>query len=329
MKITLTHKLLSCLVIIIGSSTSVVATEALSNDTVIVTINSKPAITVKNLIFATGQLDKEQPMLKQLVPLMSKDDQFNFYQELATRLGERRIISIQSKEKGWDAHEQFKEALKKEISKLTQGGVAQPDEILMQYAQEVVADNEFQKRILAESSVSDKDAEEFYNKNVKRLPEFQRPPFIAVPSGIKTFAVRVDDPFEAQYLMEKAVKTTLKQAADELHKEVLDLGVLSQYAKTVDPALLQKGEDMEAIPKGAFPVWDTVQSADKRFFYVVLGTLKTGSEYAPFSSVKNEAKEVINALRFAPRYEEALKRLRDENKMKLDEKSLRLLLVPK
>jgi len=326
MKITLTHKLLSCLVMIVGSLTSVAAIEAINNGTVIVSIKGNPAITVKDLIFETNQLDKKQPMLKQLVPLMPKDDQLNFYKELATRLGEQRIIFIQSKEKGLDAHEQSKEALKKEISKLAQEGVAQPDEMLIQYAQETVAYNEFQKHVLAELSVSDKDAEAFYNNNVKRLSEFQRPPFIIGPSGVKTFAVRVDDPFEAQYLMEKAVKTNIKEAAEGLHKEVLNLGVLSQYAKTVDPALLQKGEDMEAIPKEAFPVWDTVQSADKRFFYVVLGALKAEPEYALFSSVKNEAKEVINALHFAPRFEAALKRLRDENKMDINEKALRLLV---
>lgn len=319
MKSIFKNYLLICNFVLLSASFTVA--EELYNPA-LVTSYGKPLVTLNDLIYAAKQLEKEQPYLQKTVSIMTKDDQLNFYEQLVTKLCNQKIAYNYLKKNGLDSSENFKTMLNKKLSELPQG-ILQSDPLLLPYIEEAIALDVFKAHLFAGYTLSDAEAEIFYNNNIKALPDFQRAPFITVLDGVKTYAVQVDDQFEAQYLLEKAIKTDIKKAAVEMHKNVLELGILSQYEKSVDPALLQKGEEMELIPKEAFPVWDIVQSADKRFFYVVFGLMRTDPKYAPFSQVKNAAKGVIKTFFFESKYDEELKRLYQEMKIIFDKEILR------
>ena len=244
-------------------------------------------------------------MLEQVWPMMPKENLLAIYGEIAKNLGDASIMLEEVRAKGWDKSAEYKKEM-------------QRTQVLIERDMAV---REFQKHIFDSIVVDDKDAEDFYTKNVMTDQSFKRAPFMTSPEGIETFAVRVESEAAARDLVAKARQSSLQQAAAAAKKEVMPLGVLSGQSMTTDVAILQKVFSMKSLPS-----IDFVQGMDKKSFYVVQGVRKQGAQFAPYASVKEDVKKVVASSRFPAKYQEELKKLHDQYKVTVNNEFLNSLV---
>lgn len=275
--------------------------------TPVVSINGKAVVGSNELEYAVSAIKQQQPMLEQVWPMMPKDNLLAIYKEISNGLGDASIIFEYVRSKGWDKSAEFKKEMQR-----TQALIERD-----------MAVREFHKHLFDSIVVDDKEAEDFYAKNATTDQSFKRAPFVVAPEGIETVAVRVETEAAAKDLVAKARQSSLQQAAAAAKKEVMSLGVLSGQSMTTDVAILQKVFSMKSLPS-----IDFVQSMDKKSFYVVQGLRKQSAQYAPISDpvVKAEVKKVIASTRFPAKYQEELKKLREQYKVTINEEYLNSLV---
>ena len=271
----------------------------------VVSINGKAVVSAKELDDAVNAIKQQQPMLEQVWPMMPKDNLLAIYGEIAKNLGDASIMLEEVRAKGWDKSAEYKKEM-------------QRTQVLIERDMAV---REFQKHIFDSIVVDDKDAEDFYTKNVMTDQSFKRAPFMTSPEGIETFAVRVESEAAARDLVAKARQSSLQQGAAAAKKEVMPFGVLSGQSMTTDVAILQEVFSMKSLPS-----IDFVQGMDKKSFYVVQGVRKQGAQFAPYASVKEDVKKVVASSRFPAKYQEELKKLHDQYKVTVNNEFLNSLV---
>ncbi len=270
-----------------------------------VTINGKTAVTV-NEFKDTFEQFKRQQALDQAFDAMPAKDKLSICSRVADSLVEGAIIEEYVKSQGWDSTKEFK----KELEKITHDVARQ------------LRVREFVNRMLTEFAPSDEEAEEFYINNRSSNFNFRRPPFLSQPDGVISKAAKVSSEAAAKDLLAKAKKAgSLEKAAKEVKAVVEDLGPVSPWSSNVDFMVVQKVLGMKDLP-----AFDMTPAADKKSFYVVQGVSRTEPEFADFSSVVKEVKDVIAAERFGTRFPEKLKELKDRYKAVMNEDALKDLV---
>ncbi|HBL98532.1 TPA: hypothetical protein DDZ86_02720 [Candidatus Dependentiae bacterium] len=253
----------------------------------VVTINGKVAVGANEFHYATSSIIQQQPMLEQALAMMPRKQLSEIYTQIAKGLADAFMISEYVRSQGWDKSPEY-------VKKAQRAHELMDRDLMVQ---------EFSKRLFDGIVIDEKAAEEFYTKNMATHMAFRRAPFLAEPEGIEAVAVKVASNEEAKALAEKARRSSLKAAAAESKKELINMGVVSHQSMGPDMMVIQKVMGMKTLP-----AIEVVQGMDKKSYYVVQGLGKKTAKYAPFAQVKDDVKKIMAGEKF-----------QEENKKKLDE----------
>ncbi len=253
----------------------------------VVSINDKAAVGSNEFNYAIDSIKQQQPMLEQIWPMMPKAQLREIYGQVAKGLADASMISEYVRSQGWDKDADFQKRSKRAHELMDRDLMVQ----------------EFSKRLFDGIVVDEKAAEDFYAKNVASHMAFRRAPFMAEPEGVEAVAIKVASNEEAKAIAEKARRSSLKAAATEAKKELMNLGVVSPQSMGPDMMVIQKVLAMKNLP-----AVEVVPAMDKKSFYVVQGLSKKSAKYADFATVKDDVKKVMAGEQF-----------QKENKKKLDE----------
>ncbi len=267
------------------NSSSMAPSADLQSD-VIVSMNGKPLFTAAEFQKYLDIINREQPGIKDMLPMLPVEQQTQVYQGILDSIILERLMGEWVKREGIDKNPEYQENAR----------------MAHEMIDRQLALQAFQTKLLKEVAISDAEAKSFYDKNKSTDQTFKRPPFLAKAAGTKAQAIVVDAEKEAKDLVAQLKTSDINAVAKKANKTVKDLGVVNPQSYGVDNAVKSKIASFKT-----FPAKDFAKGSDGKF-YVIEATGSQNAEYAPFEEVKEQLKQMITSQKlgemFAKRAEE-------------------------
>jgi hypothetical protein len=262
--------------------------QANKDASVVVTAGGEAIVTEEDFKQSLDAIAQANPGMLEVLPMMPKEQQQQMYNQILESLVAQHLEKQYVKEQKLDQTQDYKKNRKQ----------------LLEQVEQLLADNAFKNDILENVSVSEKDAQAYYDKNKASEDQFQQPPFLKAQGGTKAHVVRVASKKAANDLAEQARQSgNLKQAAKDAGKKVDDLGVVTQESSEPSYEVVSKINEMKKLPNVV-----VVESDD--VYYVAKGLSKAKPEYAKFADVKDEVLQAVKNERFQKQYMEKLESLK-------------------
>lgn len=259
---------------------------------VLVTINSKPAITQGDFDEYWAEILKMEPQAEALIPLMPNIRSETF----KTFLNEKLILHWLKAEKK-DQDTEYKKKM----------------DTLRKQVERAVAAQTFQEYILSKIDKEDKAVEAFYNENRDKNAVFQQPPFAKKAGGVKASGVKFSDEKSAKDFLAKAEKAgaNFNKLAGDVKKSVDTFGGQAINAQSRNVAEAVKAKLLEVKSAPAVILVRTEDQKGKTF-WVIKATDVVKGEFAPFAEVKEAAKQAMLQTKFPEVLTQELDKLRKD-----------------
>ena len=240
-----------------------------------------------------------------LMAQLPEEQQRMYYNSILEMLLNSALISRHVSEQGWDKAEEYEKNLRMMLDEVTKK----------------LAQDECVKRITEKCSVTDKDAERFYNENRTTNPYMQQEQFITKPAGVQAYAVKAKDEAQAKALVSSATTNNrgLKKAATELGLKADDLGTVTYQSTKPDKTIVVK-----IMSAQKFPTIDMAKAGD--VWYVYESASKKDAEYAPFAQVKDFVKQIMQQDMLVKEYQKQIAQLKDNYKVAVNNEFIESLV---
>ena len=240
---------------------------------VLVTVNDQPRITRDMLREELEQLLQENPQLQQLLAVMP-DMEKNLLKGMVSQL----VVDEWAVKNNIGTQEEFKkefERMVKQIKRMLNAKFFNKEHPAQVTAEEVKA---------------------FYNEHKDMIPDL-----IVSRGGVNAVALQFDNKDDASAFLQKAKSGKLEQVASQDGKsdQLREFSGVSQYSRDVPTAIRQVLIEMKS-----FPSTELVESDGS--FWVVQGTSKQETKYAPFSDVKEALRPAVEERKQAEHMEKVI-----------------------
>lgn len=252
------------------------AQNAVPAEDILLIIDGKPALTVKDFEQYEEQIFQANPQLRSMMAVMP-DIEKNLFDALASQelLWERAVRS------GLDKSAKFLAEVEQNLRMIKRG----------------LAVRNFQEHNTV--NVSDGDVKKYYDENKETI-------YLMAPAGIQAFEVRCDKESEAKALMEKAKGRDFNKVAQDAKLNVRNLGRISEQSGYVDEAVKKA-----VLGTKKFPSTMIVKTEDGKWA-VVHVKAKEEAKYYPFDQAKEDAKTRLSNEKMARLLTETLEKLKKE-----------------
>ncbi|MCL5436581.1 MAG: hypothetical protein M1549_01730 [Candidatus Dependentiae bacterium] len=273
----------------------------------VVSIDGKKIATIGDIKEAFNAIRCQQPMFDQIFNMMPDAQKELVYRQILDSFADQAVLEGHVRSMKWDRSDCYRKVA----------------EQMHKMLDRQLAVNEFRKRTIEEiaAQMSDKEAEEFFNKN--REQRFHQAPFLLSPGGNQAVAVTVETEAAAKALLAKArAMRDLRVVAREAKLQVMDMGtVSSQSSMQYNFELVGK-----VLAAKTFPEFDMTSSSDKggkKTFYVYEVTRKVEPQYAEYAQVSAKVKELMASERFPQEYTKRLADLKAKHKIEISEEYIK------
>lgn len=271
---------------------------------VIVTIDGKPLFTSEEFNKYLDIINREQPGIKEMLPMLPVEQQYQVYQGILDSIVLERVVGEWVKTSGLDADAEFKENAR----------------LAHEMVDRQLGLQAFQTKLMKEIAISDSEARSFYDKNKMTDPTFKRPPFLVKGAGVKAQAIVVDTEKEAKDLLAQLKTSDINQVAKKATKTVKDLGVVNPQAYGVDSAVKSK-----VLGFKQFPAKEVIKGSDNKF-YVIEATGSQNAEYAPFEEIKEQIKQLMTNQKLADLFTKRAEELKSQFKVVISPEFVKSLI---
>ena len=268
------------------------AAEVVDESEVLMKIDGKPRITVKDLDEEFNRLLDESPQLKQVLPLMPAA-KLNFFQGLVSQ----EIIDEYIRREGIDKTPEYKNELARTIEQIVR----------------IMNQKYFCERHPAK--VTEAEIEKCYEENKDKLPDL-----ILSPGGVKAEGVSFANEADANAFLAtlKETKKTVEQLAKDEDKldSYRDFKLVNNQSTRIDPALRVK-----IVAFTRFPTADLVKVGD--LFWVIKATEKQAPKYHPFEQVKAGLEDYLKKQKQMELFEKAIDEYKKSYDIELNEEPIK------
>jgi hypothetical protein len=268
---------------------------------VLVSFDNKPAVTAADYEKNIQLLSNVQPAFKDMLPFMPADQQDQIFEQIAENLATERIIQEWVKRGGIDKTPEYQENARQVYEAVNRD----------------LAMRAFEQDIIRHITITDEDAQKYYEENKDKLPIFKRAPFVASLGGVRAQTVTAANEKEANDIADKARKSSLAAAAKEAKKTVDDLGLVTTQSTSLEPDVKVK---VLAIKK--FPDVIVVKSG-KNQWKVIEATARQEPQQAPYDEVKDQVKQILLRDKFTDAYNKKMAELKSEFKVSVNKDYLK------
>jgi hypothetical protein len=241
-------------------------------------------------------INREQPGIKEMLPLLPVEQQVQVYQGILDSIILERLMGEWVKREGIDKNPEYQENAR----------------MAHEMIDRQLALQAFQTRLLKEVAISDAEAKSFYDKNKTTEQTFKRPPFLVKAAGTKAQALVVDTEKEAKELLTQLKASNLSSVATKAKKSAKDLGVVNPQSYGVDNNVKSK-----ILGFKQFPGKDMIKGTDGKF-YVIEATGSQNAEYAPFEEVKEQIKQMITSQKLGEMFAKRAEALKAQYKIEIN-----------
>lgn len=249
---------------------------------VVVTFNGKTMVSGSDFEKNIELLIQAQPIFQQMLPSMPAEQQAQIYNQIAETMAAERMMIEDVKRKGLDKTAEYKNNARQ----------------IHDAVDRDLAVRAFQNELIKEISITDAQAEQFYNENRDKNAAFKRPPFTAMAGGVNARGITFPTEQAAKDFLAQAKKSDFTAAAQQANKPITDL------TNAVDPKIKSAVTGMKK-----FPALEVVKSSDNKF-WVVEG--KQDGQLAGFAQIKDAVKEVMMGEKFNEVYSKKMADLKSE-----------------
>jgi hypothetical protein len=271
-----------------AASSSASVSPSVGKGEVVISFNGKPMVSEEDFQQYFNLLAREQQGLKEVLPMLPREQQEQLYQNLADSMALERLVVEWAKTSGLNDSPDFKAEAQKAHEML--------DKQLALQA--------FQNSLFKEINITDDEARKFYEENKKTDMLFKRPPFVTTPAGVKAQTIVVATEKDAKDLAQKAKAADFNVVAKTANKSVTDLGIVNLQTPNVDAAVKSK---LMSIKQ--FPSVEVIKGGDGKY-YVVKAVSAQEATYAPFDQVKDRVISIVTERRLADMYAKRMNELK-------------------
>lgn len=233
---------------------------------VVVSMNGRPVVTKKSLDAEYEQLLQDNPQIEQMLPLMGGKD--GLLDRLTAALADRSVLRRFIVEEGISSQADYQAERDRMIKSVT-------DMLNVKY---------FNKKYVA--NVSNRDVQDFYEKNKDTMPEL-----LVSRGGVQAAGIKFSNEADAKAFMAKlkAAKNDLGVAAKEagLDNKVEDFQLIHSQSVGIAPVLREKISAMTS-----FPSVELIKASDDAY-WVVKAASKEDTVYREFDHVKDNLKRFL------------------------------------
>lgn len=240
----------------------------------------------------------------ELIAKLPEDQQRGFYNSIIEMQVNNAVVQKYVADQKWDQSQEYQNNVRRLHEEIDRN----------------LANLELQKRIAAELTPADKDIETYYMEKRATHPYMKYEPFAVKPEGIQAVAVKAKDEAQAKTLVASAKRRSLKQAAAEIGAKADDLGIVTLQSTKPDRMVV-----MKIMAAQKFPTVDMVKSGDA--WWVYESSAKKDAEFAPFAKVKDQVRELMMNELFNQRYQDQMKKLKEQYKVEVDPAFVDALIV--
>ncbi len=258
----------------------------------VVSLNEKPVVTGEDTERDILLMMQTEPSIKELMPLIPEDQQDEIFGRIIEGKAIKELMMHWVHDTGLDHQPEYVRNASR-IHEAVDGDLAL---------------RAFENQVLKEVTVSDAEAQKFYQERSTE-PMLQQPPFLITAGGIKAEGFEVSDEKEAGELAQKARASTFAQVAKEANKHVVDYGLVNRSSfldETVKDVILEN--------KATLPTIIIVKGSDDKYRVIELLS-RQEPKYADFESVKEAVQHVIKNKKFNELHEKKLAELKEKYKL--------------
>lgn len=240
----------------------------------------------------------------ELIAKLPEEQQRGFYNSIIDMQVNNALVQKYIADQGWDKSPEYQNNVRRLHEEIDRN----------------LANLELQKRIAAELAPSDAEIEAYYMEKRATHPYMKYEPFAVKPEGIQAFAMKAKDEAQAKALVSSAKLRGLKKAAAEVGAKADDLGVVTMQSTKPDRMVV-----MKIMSAQTFPTVDMIKSGDT--WWVFESASKKDAEFAPFAKVKDQIRELMMNDLFNQRYQDQMKKLKEQYKVDVNPQFIESLLV--
>lgn len=240
----------------------------------------------------------------ELIARLPEEQQRGFYNSIIDMQVNNVLVQKYVADQGWDKSPEYQANVRRLHEEIDRN----------------LANLELQKHIAEDLLPTDKDIETYYVEKRAAHPYMKYEPYAVKPEGIQAFAMKAKDEAQAKSLASSAKLRGLKKASAELGLKAEDLGLVTPQSTKPDRMVV-----MKIMSAQAFPTVDIIKSGDS--WWVFESVSKKDAEYAPFEKVKDQVKELMMNDLFTQRYQEQMKKLKEQYKADVNTQFVDSLIV--
>lgn len=248
-----------------------------TSEDVLLTINGRPALTVRDFEQYEEQIFQANPQLRSMMAVMP-DVEKNLFDALASQ----ELLWEQAVRKGIDQSPEFNKEVEQNVRMIKRG----------------LAVRNFQKENVV--NISDDDIKKYYNENKETIYQM-------APSGIQTTMVVFDRESDAKAFMDKAKgKSDFAQFAQDSKLNARNLGRINEQSSYIEEAVKKAALGAKKFPS------TMIIKIDNGKWAVIHVKSKEEAKYYPFDQAREDARTRLYNEKMAKLLTETLERLKKE-----------------
>ncbi len=250
---------------------------------ILVTINGKPAVTVKSFERDFDMLMEENPQLKQVLPFMPEARR-NFL----TGLVNQEIVDMYVRDNTLDQKLEYQQ----DLERLHRSVVRMLNTKYFQQAHPV--------------NIQDEEVQAYYDANKDKMQEL-----VVSRGGCQTVGIQFEKESEAKTFMTKVQNKNISEVAktEKMTDKVRDFKLVNKQSVGIDTTLRNKIVTMEK-----FPTTEMIKVGDKAW-WVIQVTSREEAKYRAFEDVKQPLRQVVEREKSNEALQKAVDGLKNDMKV--------------
>lgn len=258
----------------------------------VVSMNGKPIVTGEDTERDIQLMMQAEPSIKEVMPLIPEEQQDEIYGRIIDGKAIKELMIHWVHDTGIDQQPEYIRNAQR-IHEAVDGDLAL---------------RAFENQVLKEITITDQEAQKFYQQK-RTEPLLQQPPFLITAGGTKAEGFEVANQKEAEELLEKARAGNFAQVAKEANKHVVDYGLVNR-SSFLDEAV--KDKILES--KATLPEVAMVKGSDGKYRVIILLS-RQEPKYADFEQVKEAVHHLLKNKNFNDLHEKKLDELKEKYKL--------------